>query len=155
MGDSTLLRKELRKIYHEIDLLRKENAELRSQVIQLKEEKASMIDRYESEIEYLVRRLNYYENENAPSSTDSIYNTERKKFQKEEALLDSESADNNAANKDNPASKNNTNMDLNSRKAGPSKSYICRTTGRNTITCLLPQLAHRCTSYRLVYSERL
>ncbi len=79
MGDSTLLRKELRKIYHEIDLLRKENTELRSQVIQLKEEKASMIDRYESEIEYLVRRLNYYENENAPSSTGSIYNAERKK----------------------------------------------------------------------------
>ena len=123
MGDSSLLRKELGKIYHEIDLLRKENTELRSQVIQLKEEKASMIDKYESEIEYLVRRLNYYENENAPSSTGSMYNAERKKFQKEEALLDSESADNNAANKDNPSAKNNTNMDLNSRKAGPPKGH--------------------------------
>ena len=79
MGDSALLRKELRKIYHEIDLLRKENTELRSQVIQLKEEKASMIDKYESEIEYLVRRLNYYENENAPSSTGSMYNAQEKK----------------------------------------------------------------------------
>ena len=47
MGNSTLLRKELRKIYHKIDLLEKENTELRSQVIQLKEEKASMIDKYE------------------------------------------------------------------------------------------------------------
>ena len=122
MGDSTLLRKELRKIYHEIDLLRKENTELRSIVIQLKEEKAAMIDKYESENEYLVRRLNYYENENAPSSTGSMYNAERKKFQKEEAILDSESADDNTANKDNPA-KNDTNMDLYSRKAGPPQGH--------------------------------
>ena len=122
MGDSALLRKELRKIYHEIDLLRKENTELRSQVIQLKEEKASMIDKYESEIEYLARCLNYYENENAPSSPGSMYNAERKKFQKEEALLDSESADN-TTNEDNPSDKNNTNMDLYSRKAGPPQGH--------------------------------
>ncbi len=123
MGDSALLRKELRKIYHKIDLLEKENAELRSQVIQLKEEKASMTDRYESEIEYLVRRLNYYENENVPSSTGSMYNAERKKFQKEEAFLDSESADDNAANKNEYSTKNDTNMDLDSRKAGPPQGH--------------------------------
>ncbi len=58
MGDSALLRKELRKIYCKIDLLEKDNAELWSQVILLKEEKASMIDQYESENAYLVRRLN-------------------------------------------------------------------------------------------------
>ena len=123
MGDSSLLRKELRKICRKIDRVEKENAELRSHVIQLKEEKATMTDRYESEIEYVRRRLNYCENENASSSTGSMYNVERKKFQKEEAVLDSGSADNNAANKDNPSTKNGTGMDLNSRKAGPPQGH--------------------------------
>ena len=123
MGDSSLLRKELRKICRKIDRVEKENAELRSHVIQLKEEMATMTDRYESEIEYVRRRLNYCENENASSSTGSMYNVERKKFQKEEAVLDSGSADNNAANKDNPSAKNGTGMDLNSRKAGPPQGH--------------------------------
>lgn len=46
----------------------------------------------------------------------------RKKLQKEESLLDSESADN-TANGDNPSAKNNTDMDLNSRKAGPPQGH--------------------------------
>ena len=57
MGDSALLRKELRKICHKIDRVEKENAELRSQVIQLKVEKATMTNRYESEMEYMRRCL--------------------------------------------------------------------------------------------------
>ena len=47
----------------------------------------------------------------------------RRKFQKEEAFLDSESADDNTANGDNSSAKNNTNMDLNSRKAGPPQGH--------------------------------
>ncbi len=46
----------------------------------------------------------------------------RKKFQKEEPLLDSESAGN-AANRDNPSAKNNTDMGPNSHKAGPPQDH--------------------------------
>ena len=60
-----------------------------------------MAGRYESGIECLVRHLDYYENWNVPSWTGSVHGTERKKFQKEKAVLDSESADN-AVNRDNP-----------------------------------------------------
>ena len=53
----------------------------------------------------------------------ALYITPReKKFQKEEALLDSKSADDNTVNKDNSSDKNNTNLDLNSRKAGPPRA---------------------------------
>ena len=54
----------------------------------------------------------------------ALYITPReKKFQKEEALLDSKSADDNTVNKDNSSDKNNTNLDLNSRKAGPPQGH--------------------------------
>ena len=76
----TLLRKELLKVTTEYRDLQKSVARLEAAFAKRETMLLTEIDRLRLENAEINRRLARYENHNAPSSTDSLYNKERADF---------------------------------------------------------------------------
>ena len=77
-----LLRKEVKKLISQNDDLRKENAKIKDERLRDMMLLQLELDRLQQEILKYSNRLRKYENPNAPSSTDPLYNHDRDTFRR-------------------------------------------------------------------------